>query len=208
MINDVEQIQSLLLEESKQFDDPIAKRRFFMTSPGCSHKRIIELKKVLPGIPDSYTKWIESINLNGVSLGYFELSPSAANSTDIVGNIIDANDTTMFRNLMEKHGLYLIATTDYYGIFVANGSSKYDEGEIVIIDEEIFSNLDRPRENNIQTLAKDFKEFLLGIANLYQIRGELIKSDLNKEQKKTEFIERLKILGVDEKYHQAWMSVF
>ena len=94
MINDVEQIQSLLLEESKQFDDPIAKRRFFMTSPGCSHKRIIELKKVLPGIPDSYTKWIESINLNGVSLGYFELSPSAANSTDIVENLIDANDTT------------------------------------------------------------------------------------------------------------------
>ena len=208
MINDVEQIQSLLLEESKQFDDPIAKRRFFMTSPGCSHKRIIELKKVLPGIPDSYTKWIESINLNGVSLGYFELSPSAANSTDIVENLIDANDTTMFRNLMEKHGLYLIATTDYYGIFVAKGSSNYDEGEIVIIDEEIFSNLDRQRENNIQTLAKDFKEFLLGIANIYQIRGELIKSDLNKEQKKTEFIERLKILGVDEKYHQAWMSVF
>ena len=202
MINTIEELQKYILKDSDDFDE------LMMTSPGCSKEEIIILKRALPGIPDSYTKWVEAVNLNGISIGYFGVSPRSFNSENMVANLIQGNeDGVMFWEQMRYYHLYSIATIDGYGIFVATASSPYEEGEIIIIDEGIYSGKDNP-ERYLYRIAKDFEQFLIAAGNLNQIHRSIRDDNSNWEEKKSEFIERLKILGVSEEYHPAWLSVF
>jgi hypothetical protein len=202
MIQTINELQEYILKDADDFDE------LMMTSPGCSKERIRDLKATLPGIPDSYTKWVEALNLNGISIGYFEVSPCSFHSEDMVANVIQGNeDGIMFWDQMRQYHLYSIATTDDYGIFVATSSSSYREGEIIIIDEDIYAEEDTP-EKYIHKLAKNFEQFLIAAGNLNQIHQEINDDNSNWEEKKAEFIGRLKTLGVSEEYHPAWLSVF
>ena len=202
MIETITGLQKYILKDADDFDE------LMMTSPGCSKDRIRDLKIDLPGIPDSYTKWVESLNLNGISIGYFEVSPCSLHPEDMVANLIQGNeDGVMFWEQMRQYHLYSIATLDGYGIFVATTSSPYKEGEIIIIDEDIYAEKDAS-EKYIYKLAKDFEQFLIAAGNLNQIHREIKEDNSNWEEKRSEFIERLKVLGVDEEYHPAWLSVF
>lgn len=202
MIETITGLQKYILKDADDFEE------LMMTSPGCSKDRIRDLKAHLPGIPDSYIKWVEALNLNGISIGYFEVSPCSLHPEDMVANLIQGNeDGVMFWDQMRQYHLYSIATLDGYGIFVATTSSPYKEGEIIIIDEDIYAAKDAS-EKYIYKLAKDFEQFLIVAGNLSQIHSEINKDNSNWEVKKAEFIERLKVLGVDEEYYPAWLSVF
>ena len=89
---------------------------------------------------------------------------------------------------------------------LTNGTDKYKNGEILFIEEGL--DIYRPQESQIHPLAKDFEQFLIAAGNLSQIQEEINDDNSNWEEKKAEFIERLKILGVGEEYHLAWLSVF
>ena len=55
---------------------------------------------------------------------------------------------------------------------------------------------------------KDFEQFLIVAGNLDQIHTEMQGDDSLYEQKKDEFLGRLRALNVDEKYDRAWLNVF
>ena len=209
MITSVKDLQNSLLEKSKKFDDPMFKRDFLMTSPGCPTERIEELKGVLPGLPDSYIKWVSRVNLNGISVGYFGISPCSNYKGDMVESLIKGNEDSMYSPVNELYKLYSIGTRDGFEVSIATKNSPgFQEGEIILIDEEMLSDIHNPRKGDIAKLAKDFEQFLIAAGNLNQIHREIRDDNSNWEEKKQEFIERLKILGVSEEYHSAWFSVF
>lgn len=202
MIKNIRELQEYILKDADEYDE------LMMTSSGCSKERIVDLKAALPGIPDSYTKWVEALNLNGISIGYFELSPCSFNSEDMVANLIQGNqEGVMFWEQMRQYHLYSIATVDGYGIFAATVSSSFKEGEIIIIDEDIYAEKETP-EKYIHQFAKDFEQFLIVAGNFNQIHREIKKDKTNMEQNKREFFEWLKVLRVSEEYQPVWLSMF
>jgi hypothetical protein len=202
MISTIQALQKYLLKGADGFDE------LMMTSPGCTREKIRELKKALPDIPDSYTKWVEAVTLNGIVVGYFSVSTCSYHSNDIVANLIEGNRAgVMFCEQMQKYHLYAIGNTSNFGIFVATASSPHKEGEIIAIDENIYAEKYNA-EQWIYRLAKDFEQFLIIAGNVNQLHREIKKDDSNYDEKKEEFLERLKILGVAEEYHKSWLLFF
>jgi hypothetical protein len=201
MIKNIQELQNYILRDFNENDEEIFKRRHRMTSPGSSKEQIEHLKKTLQNIPESYSRWVEEINLNGISIGYFEVSPSSYNPEGMVANLIEGNQgEVMFHEYMNKYKLYSIATISDFGIFVATSASQFKEGEIIAIDESIYAE-----EENLQEwifrIAKDFEQFLIIAGNLNQTYREFKEDTLKRRQ---EFFERLKILKVPEEYYKAW----
>lgn len=204
MIKNIKELQEYILKDWNKEDEIIFQRPSMMTTPGCSQETIEKLKKILPTIPDSYIKVIEKINLNGVSVGYFQTSPYSFNSDGMVANLIEGNQgEVIFHEYMNKYKLYSIATTSDFGIFVATFESPFKEGEIITIDEEIYAEEYNPQKW-IFKIANDFEQFLIIAGNLNQIHREIKEDESNYEEKTQEFFERLKILKVPEEYHQSW----
>lgn len=208
MITSVKDLQEFVLRDLGDEDEEIFQQSCMMTSPGCSKEEIENLKRKLPGIPDSYTKWVETVNLNGISVGYFELSPASFNPGGMIANLIDGNeDGILFWEHMRDFHFYSVATIDGIGVFVATSSSPYNEGEIVTIDESIYADKNNA-DRWIRRLAKDFEQFLIIAGNLNQVHRDIKNDDSNREEKKREFIDCLKKLEVSELYHVAWIELF
>jgi hypothetical protein len=208
MIMNIKELQEFVLRDLREEDEDIFQRSCLLTSPGCSKEEIENLKRKLPGIPDSYTKWIETFNLNGISVGYFEVCPTSFNPEGMITNLIDGNeDGVLFSEIMRDQHLYSIATIDGLGVFVATLSSPYKEGEIVAIDESIYTDGNNPGRW-VNRLAKDFEQFLIVAGNLNQVHREIKNNESNREEKKCEFSGRLKKLKVSEEYHTTWINLF
>ncbi|MBS0272654.1 MAG: SMI1/KNR4 family protein [Proteobacteria bacterium] len=202
MIKSIKELQDYLLKDAEDFEE------LMMTSPGCSKEEIDILKKTLPGIPDSYTKWVEAVNLNGISVGCFGTSPFSFNPEGMVANLIEGNEEgVMFWEYTRQYHLYSIVSCSDVGVFVATVSSPYKEGEIIAIDGSIYVEKDHP-EQCIFRIAKDFEQFLIIAGNLNQLHREINEDNSNYGEKEKKFIERLKILGVAEEYHTPWMMMF
>ena len=168
------------------------------------------LQDNLPGLPSSYLKIISEYDVHEKSIGYISISPAARHGKDIVDTLIKANkiDTFFPKEFMEKKQIICIGSDNDFTVFVAKGSDEFEEGEVILIDEEIFVYINNPAPKDIQLLNKDFEQFLIVAGNLNQVHREVKKDDSNYEEKKQEFLERLKKLNVDEKYHNAWLSLF
>jgi hypothetical protein len=207
MISTINELQNLLYEDAEEFEDPLYKSRFLLTNEGCSEERIAFLKKKLPSLPESYTRWLTKLNLNGICIGYFCLSPFSKNPKDIVESILEASEDTFFpKEFMEKHNMYRIGFYNTDLICVAAGSDKYKEGEILFVEEG--NNIYNPQDNQIHKLAKNFEQFLLIAGNWYQLPEELNKDNSNYEEKREELKARMKSLGADEEYYPIWISLF
>src|SRR5271166_6276642 len=70
---------------------PRLKHRVVLQSPGCDSASIIKLTAALPNIPISYLKCAQALNLNGISLGYFQLTPHGSPRHGFVEALIHVN---------------------------------------------------------------------------------------------------------------------
>ena len=210
MINTIIELVSSLAKAGETFTSDIHRQRFIISQPGSSDEKIIHLERLLGEIPDSYKNIIRKYQFNKVDIGYFGISPRSYQTNDTVDSLIKANleDPFLPKDFLEKKGLVWIGSNNDHTVYLATRNSEFKEGEIILIDEEILIDIEHPRNCDIQILAKDFEQFLIVAGNLNQIHGEINEDDSNWEGKKSEFIERLKTLGVSEEYHPAWLSVF
>ena len=204
MINCISDLQKYLIDLSYKFGGPREASDLILSTPGCSKEEIKELKSVFPGIPESYIKLLEAVNLNGISIGWLRVSPFSFNPEGMVANLIEGNEEgVLFSEYASQYHLYSVATTDGFGIFVATASSPFKEGEIILIDESIYADRDNP-EKWIHKLAKDFEQFLIIAGNINQIHRTI----KNEDEREQELSNRLKKLGIAEEYQQAWFHLF
>lgn len=207
MINSVLELQSIFLSKGALESDPIFRRPYMMDSPGCSEEKINILLEKIPELPKSYLGLVSLYSLNGVIVDNFELSPQSFRNKDIVEGLIQAYEDPFFpKEFMEKHKMYQIGSYNIAKLCVTSGSSQFKEGEILFIEEGY--DINNPQNSQIHRLAKDFEQFLIVAGNLDQIHSDNNEDNSNWEEKKAEFIERLKILGVSEEYHPTWLSMF
>lgn len=207
MITTLPQLQTELLSQADLEQDPIFKRPYLLTSPGCSNERFSFLQQNILGLPKSFANLLPSYSFNGVIIDEFELSPHSFRDLDIVEGLLKSIEDPFFpKEFMEKHRMYQIGSYNTDLVCVTAGTGQFKEGEILFVEEGY--DIYNPQDDQIHPLAKDFEQFLIVAGNLNEIHREIKEDNSNWEEKKNEFIERLRILGVDENYHKAWLNVF
>jgi hypothetical protein len=112
---------------------PELRDRIVLHRPGCSSEAIIVLAETLPGIPESYLSIVRSLRLDGIAIGYFQLSPSAFCGRDLTEKLISCNDPDQ-NPLVEihwKNGVYQVASWEADPIAVAHTNSSFKVGQVV-----------------------------------------------------------------------------
>jgi hypothetical protein len=134
--------------------------------PGCSQSEIATLMKALPGLPDSYTSVAKAVKLDGVAIGYFQLSPSSRGN-GLADKLVACNDPsiTPMANHYRTHGVYQVASWEADPIAVAHVSTTFNVGQVVKY------NAGNPAARPT-VLADDFEQFLLMAGTLDEIRGK------------------------------------
>ncbi len=207
MISNILELQKFASEGAKQFDDHTFRERHIINSPGCSDSEIKALQEYIPSLAKSYLEVIKKYDMNGIELGYFTLSPSSAKRESLVDKLIQINEDPFFpQEFMKRHKMYQIGSNNTDLVCVTSGTDNFLKGEILYIVEG--QDIYNPEDDQIYRLAKDFEQFLIIAANLNQLHQQIAEDESNFEEKKAEFIKRLKTLGVSEEYHKAWKSLF
>jgi len=209
VIKNLKELLDYMEKDAQQFEDPKIRDTFQIKAQGSESEKIIQLEHVLGKIPPKYRALLENYNFLNVSIGYFSLAPLDYKQ-DFINDLMFANleEPFLSKDLLQKKNLLWVGSNNDYTVYVSKGYEEFKEDEIILIDEEIIGNEDNPRPEDIRPIAKDFEQFLIAAGNLNEIHREIKEDNSNWEEKKNEFIERLKILGVAEKYHKTWLSVF
>jgi hypothetical protein len=207
MIDSLKSLQSKLLLEGELENNPVFKREYMMKSPGCLYEKIIFLKESIPELPQSYINILGLYWVNNIVIDSFDISVRSYDNDNPVDGILDAHQDPFFpKEFMAKHNMYQIGSYETDLICITSGTNTFHHGEILYVDEGF--DIYDPQDEQIHPLAKDFEEFLIIAGNLDEVHTEVGSNDSNYEEKKAEFLARLKDLGVDEKYYPTWLRVF
>jgi hypothetical protein len=144
---------------------PLIARRVQITRPGCEPDTIAVLRKAFPGLPDSYTSVLESIAIDGISIGYFNLTPGRSRAS-LVDELRAHNDPTItpMAEVYRQCGVYQVASFEADPICVAHREGPFEIGQIVKYDDVL------PTKMPV-VLADSFEQLLLIAGNLQEIRG-------------------------------------
>lgn len=205
MINNMsELIEEMKNSEKEFFSSEIHRKAFQIYMPGISREGEDKLKAYIGDLPESYLDVAKKYNLLGVCVGMFSLCPRERFET-LEDSITDAlNDSFFPKEFMEKYKMYQVGSYNTDLICVTLGTEHFANGEVLFVEEGF--DIYNPQDSQVLPLAKDFEQFIIVAANLNS--GEINEDYSNYEEKKQEFLERLKKLEIDKKYHEIWLSLF
>lgn len=146
--------------------------------------------------PNICNQFIKKYDLNNIEIGYFHLS------------IMNKNKCFLYQEFLKEKNLICIGSRPDYTVCVARPSKYFNEDQIVLIDDEIFRNENNPRPEDIQVVADDIEQFLIIIGNLNQLHREVDDNESNYDEKRDEFVNRLRTVNVNEKYYDFWRLLF
>jgi hypothetical protein len=203
----MDELQKYVLENADEFEDIIYKRPFLMTHPGCDRARVEYLKSKIPSLPQSYLDLLKMYSIAGIEINGFSISPCSFDNVDIVEGIIQAYEDPFFpKDFMEKHKMYQIGSHNTDQICITAGTDEFKKGEILFVEEGY--DIYNPQDSQIRHLAQDFEEFLLVSGNFAQVERGINEDGSNVEEKKLEFMRRLRDLNVAEEYQKTWLWLF
>jgi hypothetical protein len=155
-LDDLERRSRQWAEDVSELSD-----EFVLGGPGLPPSEIEQLRKDLPGLPDSYIACLARFDLAKVGIGYFGLAPTPRAKRDVGERLRLANsDANPFADLLREADLYEVASFEGDPVTVrAAGSTR--PGEVVWID-----TTKRP-DLVARPLAPDFETFLILAGRLY-----------------------------------------
>ena len=161
-----------LIAYTQQLADNLPELRdsIVIKRPGCSPDAIVRLKAALAGIPQSYLDVVSAIDLNGIAIGYFQLSPGSGK--DFVDKLVRCNTATAnpAADRFHSDGVYQVASWEADPIGVAYHAGPFGVGQVVKY------NVANPKQKP-NLLADNFEHFLLLAVNLDAIRDKYADSD-------------------------------
>jgi hypothetical protein len=205
MREEIDMIASLdeLIAFTRRLGDALPELResIVIYQPGCSPGAVNALARKLPGMPESYLSVIKAVRLDGIAIGYFQLSPSFE-GRDLTEKVVSCNDLT-HNPLIERHrkyGVYQVASWEADPIGVVYADGMFKAGQVVKY------NIGNPGEKPV-VLANGFDQFLLLAGNLDAIRDKHTDTD-DPVQAMNEFRGAAKkLLPSDSDMASAWESI-
>jgi hypothetical protein len=143
-----------------------------LQQPGYPQDALDFLSSELPGIPQSYLSVVKSFRLDGIAIGYFQLSPQSFDGNNLIEKLIACNKSgaNPFAERHQQHGVYQVASWEADPICVVYKDGPYKKGQIVKYSVE------NPTARPI-VLADTFEQFLVLAGNLDAIRDSYSESD-------------------------------
>lgn len=178
---------------------PIISEEKVLSRPGCSKDIANDILDSFPGISDLYVEIVSEINVFGVSIGSFVLSPQSFDGANICEKLIDCNTNSGMSQYFARDKVYQIGSFEADPVAIAATSSKYVEGSVVLYD--LGNPVEEPKE-----IALDYKQFLLLAGNVDQLRdGSSDKDDKQKAFQDLEFV--LDKFGLSEASKSEWRQI-
>jgi hypothetical protein len=146
---------------------PLIAKRVHIRRPGCPPDVISALRGTFPGLPESYLSVAESLAIDGISIGYFNLTPSLSRDKSLPEQLRAFNDPTI-RPMAEpfvQHGVYGVASLESDPVCVAHADGTFKVGQVVKYSDVM------PGAPPV-VLADSFEQLLLIAGNLQEIRGK------------------------------------
>jgi len=164
MIHNLDELMAYADQKAEALPELAAETR--IVRPGYPPHTIAALREACPGLPDSYLDVVKCLALDGISIGYFQLTLSASRSTNKADALRSFNNPTVTPMAAQygHHGVYQIAAWDSDPICVAHSEGPFRIGQILKYSTAA------PRDEPA-VLADSFAQFLLIAANLDEIRG-------------------------------------
>ena len=207
MIKDIDDLENYQLRLFNRLKNKDSNTELLIKKFNICKKDIYKFKVHKINLPSSYLNVVENLDINGKIIDYFSISPSAKLQDNFVDKIIKNYEDPFFpKEFMNKHNMYQIGSYNTDLVCITNETDQYQEGEILFVLEG--HDIYNPQDDQIKRLAKDYEQFLILAGNLNQVGMEIKEDDSNYEEKRQEFLERLKILNVDPKYHDTWDYLF
>ena len=205
MIKNMAELIDEMKDSEEEFLSSEAHRKGFQIYlPGISKESEKNLKLHIDDLPESYLEVARKYNLLRVSIGMFSLYPRERCET-LDESIIDSlNDPFFPKEFMEKYKMFQVGFYNTDLVCVTAGTEQFANGEVLFVEEGF--DIYNPQDSQVLPLAKDFEQFILVAANVG--RDGVSADSLDFPAKQQEFLERLKKLRVDEKYHDVWLSLF
>ena len=166
MIRDLDDLVAYTDQAANALPDLAAEIR--IVRPGYPPDVIVALSQALPGLPKSYLAVVESIAIDGIAIGYFQLTPSSSRAASITDKLRSFNDPTVtpMAEQYKHHGVYQVAAWEADPICVAHADGAFRIGQVVKYSAGV------PRTRPV-VLADSFEQFLLIAANLDEIRANV-----------------------------------
>jgi len=135
--------------------------------PGCTEDEINEMAHDLPLIPCEYLDVVRELDIVGVFIGFFQLSPHSATRLGLPHALREENNSEIYPVAANarRQDLYLIGSweAEPIGVVKSNGGC-FPGGTVVMLSHDVTSAAPVP-------LAKCFRDFLLTAGNLDMVRG-------------------------------------
>lgn len=171
-----------LAEFTRRLGDKIPHLRdgIALKQPGYSQEAINGTAAKFPEMPESYWSLVRTLKLDGVAIGFFQLSPQAYEGVNLLEKLSRCNTSTNpFHNTNQHYGLYQVASWEADPICVAFRDGPFKKGQIVKY------NVGNPNALP-DVLADSFEQFLLLAGNLDAVRDAYSEAD-NPSQGLNEF---------------------
>lgn len=147
---------------------PEISSRIEIREPGFSAVEIHELNARMRGLPQSYLSILARLDLRGISIGFFELTPGDLEKIGLAQSLLLNNDSSKspYARFADRDRTILVAAYEAEPIGVASTTCvTWPTGTMVLYDHE---NLDsQPAE-----LSRSFEDLLLTAGNLDSIRDK------------------------------------
>ena len=169
MINNINALKEYTVYRGEK--SPRLKDKIVLKSPGCDLSGIAKIKKAFPDMPENYLTCAQTLNLSGIAIGYFQLSPPGSTKIGFIERLLQINNSEInpLWNFMSGKGLYEIAAWEAEPICVATNKSPYQEGAVLMI-----STVQPIPKESLHT--DNFESFLLIAGNLDAIRDRHFKA--------------------------------
>jgi len=134
--------------------------------PGCTTNEVDEIASILPGVPESYLDVVRALSINGISIGYFQLSPGASRKTRLADKLRKYNDPRSAPDTgrMQRYGSYRVGSWEADPIAVVHGGGAFRPGQV------LWFRFGNP-ELGPSVLGDTFAQFLIIAANLDEVRS-------------------------------------
>ncbi|RCS43247.1 hypothetical protein DTL42_19005 [Bremerella cremea] len=156
--------------ESQAEELPALKDRILLKRPGSEKEEADRLTVLLPQLPSSYVSVAEEIDLLGVSIGFFELSPTSTPGVSLSEKLLRCNKDAGMRSIFERDGVYQIGSWDADPVAVAITSGSFQHGQVVKY------SVGNPALTP-ESLADSFEQFLCIAGSLDEIRAKYADED-------------------------------
>lgn len=199
MITDISALKAHTIRMGEKL--PALESEIVLKSPGIGQSDCARLKSSILNLPESYLKCVQSLNVNGVLIGYFHLWPRGTKNVDLVDGLVKINspENNPLWNFLKESGLFEVAAWEAEPICVASNKSTYEEGTILKI------SIAQPFPK-VELLAQNFEAFLLIAGNLDAIRDEYSRSG-NMGEARAKFDLCLTRFGLPNEALATWKNI-